>query len=103
MYTFSLGGEHAWRRAGTSRQLRCPRPWGLLCLRLDGRSLFAGFAILWLVDGLRIPDLVNEHNREAWDLHFQTLMDGGDFELDESFEALGAGEEFADGGGGWGP
>jgi hypothetical protein len=49
--------------------------------------------------------MVNEHNREAWDQHFQTLMDGTDFELDESFDALGEDDRFAgDGGraGAWG-
>ena len=49
------------------------------------------FLVGWITDAWRIPDLVNEHNREAWDHHFQTLMDGGDFELDDTFEVLDGG------------
>ena len=33
------------------------------------------FLVGWITDAWRIPDLVNEHNREAWDHHFQTLME----------------------------
>jgi hypothetical protein len=49
------------------------------------------FLVGWIVDAWRIPDMVNEHNREAWDQHFQTLMDGGDFELDDTYEVLDGG------------
>jgi len=95
--------------ASPPRPLPAPRPAGIF----GGHRFYLGqwrtgllwmftgglFLVGWIMDAWRIPDMVNEHNREAWDLHFQTLMDGGDFELDDTFEALDGGPGYGNGGG----